>query len=221
MNKKILPLTAALVLLALPASAQNWSAGIGSGPFVFGDFLERRIRVGTPEGGSDPVVLTLSAATRAGILADVERSFGDRWAVRLSGSFTRSHLSVRDESNDDGISIDRGDFDVSTFALPIVYRINPNGSFRFHVHGGPAMAMYKITTPATTVTEESSETRSEWGLEFGGGVAWWLSDRFAIEGTISDTVTTSPFEEDEDGTPGVDAKRPHNVHTAVGVRWRF
>jgi hypothetical protein len=53
-------------------------------------------------------------------------------------------------------------------------------------------------------------------------VAWWVSDRFAVEGNISDIVTSSPFDrEDFPDVPGFDIPRPHNVHTTVGVRWRF
>lgn len=212
--KKLLPLAAALFALALPATAQDWSLGVGSGPFFFGDFEERRIRVGTPEGGGDPVTLTLSGATRAGALVDIERAFADRWAVRLEGSFTHSELSIRDESSDDGIHLDAGDLDVTTLALPLVFRINPNGAFRFHLHGGPAMAMYRMSS------DDDSERSNEWGVLYGGGVAWWLSEQLAIEANASDITTSSPFEDDEE-TPGVTAKRPHNVHTTLGVRWRF
>jgi hypothetical protein len=83
--KKLLPLAAALLAFTLPAAAQNWSVGVHTGPFIFGDFLERRIRVGTPEGGADPVTLTLSAATRAGAMVDIEREFADRWACAWKG----------------------------------------------------------------------------------------------------------------------------------------
>jgi opacity protein-like surface antigen len=219
--KKLLPLAAALFVVTLPASAQNWSIGIHTGPFIFGDFLERRIRVGTPEGGADPVTLTLSAATRAGAMVDIEREFADRWGVRLEGTFTRSKLSVRDESDSDGVSIDAGDLDVTTIALPLIFRINSKGSVRFHLHGGPAMAMYHIENPGTSSTVGNTRTLTEWGATVGGGVAWWLNDRFAIEGNFSDTVTASPFEEQEGTTQGIDAKRPHNIHTTAGLRWRF
>jgi opacity protein-like surface antigen len=220
--KKLLPLGAALLALSLSANAQEWSLGVGSGPFFFGDFEERRIRVGTPEGGGDPVTLTLSAATRAGALIDIERSFADRWAVRLEGSFTHSSLSIRDESDDDGVHLDAGDLDVTTLALPIVFRINPNGAFRFHLHGGPAMAMYRVSSDDTATTAGETETSNEWGLLYGGGVAWWISDRFAVEANASDITTSSPFEDgDDEELPGVTTKRPHNVHTTLGIRWRF
>jgi hypothetical protein len=220
--KKILPIAAALFAFALPLAAQNWSVGVGSGPFVFGDFTERHVRVSTPGGTpSDPLVLTLSAATRAGALVDIERSFADRWAVRAEGSFTSSELSVKDGNDDDGIHIDAGDLDVSTFSVPLVFRINPHGTFRGQIYAGPSVAMYKISTVATATQPSQSETHDEWGGTFGAGLSWWLSDRFAIEANASDTVTTSPFEEQEDSSSKIDAKRPHNIHTALGVRWRF
>jgi hypothetical protein len=222
--KKILPLLAVAALFAPSVAAQHWSVGAGAGPFVFGDFVERRFKVATPEGGPvQNVTLTVSAATRAGALIDIEREFADRWALRLEGSITDSELAVRDETLDDGVAIEAGDLSVVTLALPLVFRLNTRGAFRFHVRGGPAAAIYRIDTPATTPTSgETTETRTEYGLNLGGGVAWWLSDRFAIEGTISDTVTTSPFDEPAATvTQSTDVKRPHNVHTALGVRWRF
>src|SRR4028119_2079131 len=41
--KKIASQAALLLALALPAVAENWSFGASVGPFVFGDFLERRL----------------------------------------------------------------------------------------------------------------------------------------------------------------------------------
>jgi len=68
----------------------------------------------------------------------------------------------------------------------------------------------------------SDRTSNEWGVLFGGGVAWWISDRLAIEGNLTDIITTSPFSEmDDDDTPGITVKKPHNVHTTIGVRWRL
>jgi hypothetical protein len=65
-------------------------------------------------------------------------------------------------------------------------------------------------------------TQQEWGVAYGGGVGWWMSDRFAIEGNLTDITTTSPF--DREGFPNsqnVDIPRTHNVHTTIGVRWVF
>ena len=43
-----------------------------------------------------------------------------------------------------------------------------------------------------------------------------------IEGAIADIVTTSPFDEgDTENLPGFDIPKPHNVHTTVGIRYRF
>ena len=46
---KTLP-TALLFAIAVPAFAQDWSLGGGIGPFVFGDFAERRTRIVTETG---------------------------------------------------------------------------------------------------------------------------------------------------------------------------
>lgn len=52
--------------------------------------------------------------------------------------------------------------------------------------------------------------------------ALWVSERFAVEGTLTDIVTTSPFERsDFPDVPGYTIPKPHNVHTTVGVRWKF
>jgi hypothetical protein len=56
----------------------------------------------------------------------------------------------------------------------------------------------------------------------GAGLAWWTSDRFAIEANISDIVTSSPFSRDDfPDVPGFHIPRPHNVHTTVGGRWKW
>ncbi len=217
---KKLTVAALLLLAALPLSAQDWSLGVSTGPFVFGDFLERRVRVGN--GGTDgSQVIVLSADTRAGLAVDLERSFSERWAVRAEGTFTRSPMTISQEGTTGEFEVDAGDLDVTTFALPLVFRINPNGSFRFNILGGPALAIYKLDAPGNT-QPVFDETQQEWGVAFGGGVAWWISDRFAIEAKITDTITTSPLDEDDfDDSPGTDVKNPHNGHGTLGVRWRF
>jgi hypothetical protein len=207
--------------IALPATAQNWSLGAGSGPFVFGDFLERRLRPVNGAGAEAPTTLILSAATRAGLTIDVERALANRWALRLEGTFTRSDLSIKDSKGDDSLDLDAGEIDVTTLVLPVVFRINRTGALRFHLMGGPAYAMYKTSPPAHSgEISLSDRTSNEWGVEFGGGVAWWPSERFAVEGNLSDIVTTSPFSELDD-PPTTRANKTHNVHTTVGVRWRF
>jgi hypothetical protein len=112
---------------------------------------------------------------------------------------------------------------VTTASVPIVIRFNQRGTFRFHVMGGPAYAMYDITrvTPAQS-TGAFQGTRSQWGGAAGGGVGWWFSDRFAVEGQIVDIITSSPFHREELGaSEGIKIPKPQNVHTTVGVRVRF
>jgi hypothetical protein len=222
MKRALLLLTAAFI--AEPSlHAQDWSLGIGSGAFVFGDFLERNMRPVNSEGPEDAVTLTLSADTRPGLAVDVERTLGDRWAVRLEGTFTRAPLSVR-QVGSEGTPIEAGELDVSTFVLPVIFRINRDGTFRFHLAAGPAMAMYRYRgrQSAAGSVPLFRGTRNESGIAFGGGVSWMLSERFAIEGNITDTITTSPFREsDLPNAPGISTPKPHNVHTTVGVRWGF
>ena len=217
-------LTIALLLgaAALPATAQNWSLGVRTGAFVFGDFIERRVQPAGGDPSAEPSTLTLSAETAPGLVVDLERRLADRWAVRLEGTFTRSPLAVRDESGEEG-DIRSGDLDVTTFALPLVFNINTGGAFRFHLKAGPAYAIYKFEGPESpTGINFSGTTRSEYGLMAGAGVTWHVSDRFGVEGSISDTSTSSPFDRDDfAAVPGLKIPRPHNVHTTVGIRYRF
>ncbi|MDQ3281037.1 MAG: PorT family protein [Acidobacteriota bacterium] len=222
MMKKV-ALAVLLLSSALPAAAQNWSFGASTGPFVFGDFLHRKLRPTTGNGSSGTQTLTLSAATRAGLAVDLERSFGERWAVRAEAAFTRSPLTVR-QSGSGGVELDAGEMDVTTVIVPIIFRINPHGTFRFHVMGGPAAAAYHLDAPrnVTGVRPAFEGTEYKYGVAFGGGAAWWLRERFAIEGAITDTITGSPVEEEQfaDRT-GIEIPKPHNVHTTIGLRWRF
>lgn len=220
--KKTLILASLLLATTLPATAQNWSIGVRTGAFVFGDFVERRLRPIGGAGSGDAVVYTLSAATRPGVAVDLERQMGERWGFRLEGTFTSSPLTFEDNS-EDGTDIRSGEVDVATFTVPFVFHINRGGTFRFHLMAGPAYAMYKFNPPpSATVIPVASTTRNEWGAMAGGGIIWRVSERFGIEGSISDIVTTSPFEgEDTENLPGVEISRPHNVHTTVGIRYRF
>lgn len=219
---KNLAVFALTLTFAVPAAAQDWSVGVASGPFVFGDFLERTVRLGTGDGPGSAQTLVLSAATRAGLAVDVERRLNDRFAVRLEGTFTNAPLRLG-RAGADGNELDAGDLDVATFMLPVVFRINRNGAIRFHVLAGPALAFYRGNAPDGQGGEPLfEETQSEWGAAFGGGVGWWISDRMAIEGNLTDTITTSPFNRDDfNSATTVDIPRPHNVHTTVGLRWRF
>jgi hypothetical protein len=221
---KKLTFAALLLASALPLAAQNWSFGASAGPFVFGDFYERRLRPGNEQGPAGSQILTLSAATRGGLALDLERSLSDRWAIRAEGTFTRAPLAIRDAGDSDGFEIDAGEMDVSTFMLPLVFRLNPRGTFRFHVLAGPALAAYRLEgrDNASGAEPAFEGTQLEWGVAFGGGVAWWVSERFAIEANLTDTVTTSPIDEEAFAdTPGTDIRNPHNAHGTLGVRWRF
>lgn len=215
------PLLLLIVTLAFPAAAQDWSVGVATGPFVFGDFMERSLRIGNGTGSEEAGTLTLSAGTRAGLAVDVEHSFSQRFAMRLEGTFTRAPLAVR--GSDDGVEVSAGELDVATFMVPLVFRINPHGTFRFHVHGGPALAVYEVREVENADAQPAfRETQQEWGVAFGGGVAWWLSERFAVEGNLTDIITSSPIDRNDlPDVPGIDVKQPHNVHTTIGMRWRF
>jgi hypothetical protein len=220
MKKKVAVLALALAT-TLPLFAQNWSFGAATGPFVFGDFVERTVRIGNGEDPAGETTLTLSAGTRAGLSLDLERRLSDRFAVRLEGTFTRAPLRLS-SGGGDGSELRQGDLDVATFMLPVVFRINRSGALRFHVMAGPAMAIYRGHTPDRSTESVFEKERTEYGLAFGGGAGWWMSDRFAIEGNLTDITTGSPFQRDDFvSTSRIDIKRPHNVHTTVGVRWRF
>jgi opacity protein-like surface antigen len=222
MRQALLALLAILSLLTLPLHAQNWSIGAGAGPFVFGDFVRETLRPIGP-GSGEPTTIELSAKTRPGVSVDLERNLTGRFAVRVEGTFTHSKLAVR-TAEEGGVTLDVGTLDVTTFTLPLVIRFNRNGTFRFHIMGGPAYAMYEIerdVTPAGT-PDSFSGTRSRWGGAAGAGVGWWFSDRFAIEGQITDIVTASPFRREElSNAQSVTIPKPQNVHTTVGIRVRF
>jgi hypothetical protein len=218
--KKILPLLALLALVSTPLPAQDWSFGAATGPFVFGRFQERTLRVAN-EVGTSIDKTHLSAATRPGLSLDLERSLGNRFAVRFEGAFTEAPLAVRDEGNG-GPSLDAGKLDVATWTVPLVFRINPNGTFRFYLLAGPALANYRLRN-RTSGSAIFSGTRSRFGGAAGGGLSWWLSNRFAVEGQLTDIYTASPLERTDfpATATGITIKKPHNVHTTIGLRWRF
>jgi hypothetical protein len=211
-----------LVAFALPATADEWSIGGGTGAFVFGDFVRRTLLPTTGNSNPSPSVIKLTGKTRPGILADVERDFSDRFAVRLEGSFTNARVAVRDEGGSE-IGLDAGKLDVSTFMLPLVVRINPHGSLRFHLLGGPAYAIYHVRqTIGTTQIPLFPGTRNRWGFAGGAGVDWWFGRRLAAEGQVTDIDTASPFEKSDFAAAAlVKIPRTHNVHTTVGLRLRF
>lgn len=209
------------LFLTHPLQAQDWSIGVGTGPFVFGDFAERRIRVGTP-GSSSVTSITISAATRPGLSVDVERMLSSSFSVRLGGTFTESPVTLRSRQGDNSVSTDAGKIDVGTFALPLIWNINRGGTFRFHLGAGPAYALYHIRRRAGEAALFKG-TRPRWGAVAQGGVAWQWSRRFAVEGEISDVVTSSILERSDfpPDSAGIDIPKPHNVHTTIGVRYRF
>jgi hypothetical protein len=209
-----------LLLAATPLAAQSWSAGLATGPFVFGKFVERTTLIGT-ETGQSKTTTQLTAATRPGLSADIERSFSNRFALRLEGTFTDSKLSVKNK-NGGGVLLDAGKMNVTTWALPIVINFNRHGAFRVHIFGGPAYANYDISDRSSTLTGFGG-SRGRFGGMAGAGVQWWISDDFAAEGNIQDIVTASPFERSDfpAGSTGLTISKPHNVHTTIGLRYRF
>ena len=220
--RNVLLQIAVLLAFAAPLTAQKWSIGVHSGAYVFGDFVERRVRPASSGETTGTVTSTLSAATRAGLAVDIEHELADRWALRLEGTFTSAPLAVEEEGSD-GFALEAGEVDVSTFTLPLVFRINPRGALRFHIMGGPAYALYRVRgIQNVSGIRPLDETSGEFGLMGGAGAAWWLGEQLAVEGTISDVVTSSPFDREDFGQgPGWSIPRPHNVHTTIGVRWRF
>ena len=202
--------------------AENWSLGVATGPFVFGKFAERPVTIGNgTETGKTKT--TLSAATRAGAVVDIERGLGDRFALRLEGTWTRAPLRIK--SGSQGVNIDAGKMNVTAFAAPVVFRINPHGAFRFDLLGGPAYALYNVhrRTSGGVTTPLFDGTRGRWGAAAGAGVAWWWSRSFAVEGRVQDIVTSSPFRR-TDITPsgqGVHIPKSQNGHTTIGIRYRF
>ena len=218
--------TPTLLLLAFwatSAAAQNWSVGVATGPFVFGDFVRRTIPI-SGEGPAEEQTATLSAVTRPGVLFDIERSMGDRFAIRAEATFTRSPLAIKSERGGEEFELEAGDMDVGTFIMPVVLRLNRHGSLRFHVMGGPAYVAYRIVPRANAAgtIRVFRGTRAEWGWAVGGGAAWHWSERIAIEGQLTDSSTRSPFhEEDVSGLGRVETPRTHNIHTTIGMRYRF
>ena len=214
----LLPIT----LLALPAAAQDWSLGVATGPFVFGNFAERTklANVGNPDQAV--TTLKLSASTRPGLLIDIERNLDDRFAVRLQSTFTEAPLKLKSESGG-GVALDSGKIDVTTLTLPLLIRINPHGSFRFHVKGGPAYAIYHIKQEFSSASAPPFRgTRGRLGGMAGAGVEWSWTKRFSIEGEIIDIVTSSPLEKSDFIAPSsVRIPKAQNEHATVGLRYHF
>lgn len=223
MKKIFLALATVAALPVLPVHAQSWSLGAGAGPFVFGNFVERSFRVSN-EGSSSTIKTSLSAKARPGVTVDLERQLNDTFSFRLRGTFVDTPLAI-DGGASGGVAIESSKVDVTTLSVPFVFQLSRRGAIRFHVMGGPAYAMYKIRRQGG---EESglgvfSGSRNRFGVMAGAGVDWWLSNRFALEGEVADIATSSPFERSDypAGTSGLSIKRPNNIHTSGGLRYRF
>lgn len=210
-----------LVLCAPSVLAQDWSIGGSTGAFIFGDFYKRTLRIATGGSESAEIVTTLSAATRAGLAVDIERRFNSRFAMRLEGAFTEAPIALKGD-DDDFVEIEAGEVRVTTFMLPLVVNINTGGAFRFHVLAGPAYAIYDIERRGSPSTAFEG-SRSEFGGAGGVGLAWWLSDRFALEAQVLDIITSSPFDRSDfpATTRGLDIPNTQNIHTTLGARLRF
>lgn len=210
------------------AHGGDWRVGVASGPFIFGDFAERTSRI---TNGVDTIRVTssLSAETRAGVAVDLERSFNDRFSLRLDATFTRAPLAIKTESNDDddpdedGVSLTVGEMDATTLALTFAWRFNRGGRIRPYLFAGPAWVLYDFDRNEKTGAIPIFEgTRERAAIVAGGGAEWWISDRFALRGELSDTYSEAPLEEsDFSGVRSVEIEEPHHVHTTVGVKYRF
>jgi len=205
-----------------PLLADGWSIGVGTGPFVFGKYVERKLPIITPGGGIQGTsTISLSAATRAGVSVDLQRDLTPALALGLDVAYAKAPLAAKIRSNNAEISSDDGDLAITTVALPLVWRINRSGAFRFHMGAGPAYAIYHRRQFVTLTP--NNYTRERFGAMGEAGVAWQWTPRFAVEGNVSDVVTSSPFERSDFGAAqsGLSIPRPHNVHTTVGLRYRF
>lgn len=210
------------IWLSLPSAAQaGWTLGAASGPFVFGTFAERTSRVSNgSQGGS--TTSRLSASTRAGGSIDLESEIKDWLGLKLEGAWTRAPLRIKSASGS-GVSFDAGEMSVTSFALPAVLHLSRHGAFRFQIEAGPAYLRYRVSPRSGGTLALFQGTRSRWGGEGGASVAWWLGPRVAVEGRAVDLLSASPFRREDLASPSAGVKIPktHNVHTTVGIRYRF
>src|SRR5512142_1744616 len=105
--KKSLVVIAVCAACSASVQAQDWSIGVGTGPFVFGEFVRRTLTIVT-ETGTGEQTTRLSAKTRPGLSVDIERSFAPRWAVRLDGTFTHAPLQVKGSTDSGGVTLNAG-----------------------------------------------------------------------------------------------------------------
>jgi opacity protein-like surface antigen len=217
-------------LLARPIPAADWTFGLGGGAFFWGDFVERHATISN-EFETIEQVTTLSAATRPGVALSLDRSLSERLAFRFEGKASRSPLAIKSGSsssdpNGESVSLRIGDMNVYTMALAAKWRFNRGGALRPYLFAGPAWAIYQVErneeSGAIPIFEGS---RGRLGLLGGAGLEWWLSRRMAVRGEVSDVYTESPIELEDFGAPvpreRLEINRPHNIHTTLGLAWRF
>lgn len=223
MRKSLLVL-AMLVAAPAPLFAQPWSLGVGAGPFIFGRFAERSAAIGT-ETGHSVIKTTLSATSRVGAEADVQRDLNEHFSVRLEGSWTQSPLRIKSPSGSGGVPLDAGRVNLTTLVAPLVLRINPRGALQFHLMAGPAYALYNVHNRVGGGETFSlfNGTRGRWGGAAGVGVVWWWGRRFGVEWQAQYIVTASPFRATDlaPSSQGVQILKPQNGHTTIGIRYRF
>jgi len=221
---RVLWAVAVAAATALPLQAQSWSAGGAVGPFIFGDMAERTTAIGT-ETGSGTTRSRLSAATRAGTTVDLTHDLNRRFAVGLEANWVRAPLRIKSSSGDTGVTFDAGHVSLTTFVVPLELRLNPNGTFRFHIMAGPAYALYNVHGRGAAGQTFSlfDGTRGRWGGAAGAGVVWWWSRRFGVEWQAQDIITASPFRAGDlaPSPKGVHIPKPQNGHTTIGIRVRF
>ena|SRR5207245_2516147 len=215
---------AAFAAVSSAARAKSWSVGGGIGPFIFGHFVERTASIRN-ETSTATTTSRLSAETRAGAAADIERNLNEWLALRLEATWIRSPLRIKSKTGDQGATIDAGHLNLTTLVLPIVIRLNPRGAFRFHVMGGPAYAFYNVhaRTSGGSTLPLFEGTRARWGGAGAVGVGWWWRSDFAVEWQAQEIITSSPFRI-EDFAPtsqGIHIPRPRNGHATIGIRYRF
>lgn len=214
-----------LLLLATPAAAQDWAVMGGSGPFVFGDFATSRSRI---SNGVDTIELeySLSAATRAGGVAGVERFLNDRLSLRAELSFTQAPVAVKSSgSEEDSVSVGVGDISVAALVFPLTFRFNRGGTFRPFLSAGPAVVAYDLEPERSTRTVPLfTGTRVRAGAAVSGGVEWWISDKWILRGEVTDIASKSPINDSDfrnTATLRSEITTPHNLHSTLAAVFRF
>lgn len=214
-----------LLLFAIPCSAQHWGVTFGSGPFIFGSFAESRSRI---SNGLETKVIehVLSASTTAGAVAGVERFYNDRVSLRAEVSFTKAPIAVKSSGDEeDSVSVGVGDMSVSAFVIPVTFRFNRRGTLRPFISAGPAAVAYDVEPSTSTRSVPLFRgTRVRAGAAASAGAEWWISNRWIIRGEVIDIVTQSPLKEsDLSGAQTLQSEItiPHNLHTTIGVAYRF